>query len=457
MVFYDVIIIGGGISGLYSAYQLNKINPSLKVLLLESYKIFGGRVYTYNDKYMTVDAGAGRFADSHSHLIKLIHELGLKNKVAPLTNNVVYAPADGTHSIQSSILDAPNNENASILQTYIDPIYNSLLDIGLGTQNIPSSGIITKVILASKFESRHYLQSKTFLQYASTILSKKEIQYIKDTFGYYSELIIMNAYDAIALMNQLGPMNAFYMLKGGLSQIIDGMVDVIQKNANFKLYTGKKVVDIKHVVGEMGGTGFNVILENGIVYRGKKCICAIPRPALEKFDIFRPMEKMLTKIKCGSLCRIYSVFEPDEHGNVWFKKIPKFTTNNNIRMFIPIDEKKGIVMISYSDNYFAKYWKTLYDNEGIRSVNKELQNEIYECLGIHIPMPKHTKLFYWNCGVGYWGIGANSNEISTQLIKPFDTMDLFVCGEHYSENNQQWMEGALHTSHLVIDKMMETK
>jgi monoamine oxidase len=455
MVFYDVIIIGGGISGLYTAYQLNKINPSLKVILFESYKIFGGRVYTYNDKHMTVDAGAGRFSDSHSYLIKLINELGLKNKIELITNNVVYAPSDGTHSIQSSILDAPTNENASILQTYIDPIYNSLLDVGLGTQNIPSSGMITKVILASKFESREYLQTMTFIQYASKILSKKEIQYIKDTFGYYSELIIMNAYDAIYLMNHLGPMNQFYILKGGLSQIIEGMVNSITKNANFKIYTGKKVDDIKHIVGEMGGTGFDVVLENGNIYRGKKCICAIPRPSLEKFTIFRPMENILKKIKCGSLCRIYSVFEPDEHGNVWFKKLPKFTTNNNLRMIIPIDEKKGVVMISYSDNIFAKYWKNLHDTEGIRSVNKKLKEYIFESLGIHIPMPKYTKLFYWSCGVGYWGVGANSHEISNQIIQPFDNMDLFVCGENYSENNQQWMEGALETSKRVIDIVLK--
>ena len=35
---YDIIIIGGGIAGLYSAYNIQKISPTKKILVLESYK-----------------------------------------------------------------------------------------------------------------------------------------------------------------------------------------------------------------------------------------------------------------------------------------------------------------------------------------------------------------------------------------------------------------------------------
>jgi len=36
------------------------------------------------------------------------------------------------------------------------------------------------------------------------------------------------------------------------------------------------------------------------------------------------------------------------------KGMPKLTTNNNLRMIIPISEKNGVIMISYTDNKFAK-------------------------------------------------------------------------------------------------------
>jgi hypothetical protein len=56
--------------------------------------------------------------------------------------------------------------------------------------------------------------------------------------------------------------------------------------------------------------------------------------------------------------------------------------------------------------------------------------------------------------VGYWGIGANSDVLSRQIQKPFDELDLYICGEHYSNTHQQWMEGALETAHQVLGRIM---
>tara|TARA_A100001015_G_C14636600_1_gene573789 strand:- start:402 stop:602 length:201 start_codon:yes stop_codon:yes gene_type:complete len=47
---YDVVIIGGGIAGVYTMYNLKKIYPDLKVLLLEKENRFGGRVYSFHKK-----------------------------------------------------------------------------------------------------------------------------------------------------------------------------------------------------------------------------------------------------------------------------------------------------------------------------------------------------------------------------------------------------------------------
>jgi hypothetical protein len=126
-------------------------------------------------------------------------------------------------------------------------------------------------------------------------------------------------------------------------------------------------------------------------------------------------------------------------------------------MVIPYDEKSGVIMLSYSDNKYAEYWQRLYTSagnhkEGIRRVNKKLIEQIGEVLGddVHVPMPKYTRICYWKYGVGYWGVGVDSSEVSDKMIQPIPGMDLFVCGENYSEKWQQWMEGALETSERVL-------
>ena len=80
---YDIIIIGSGIAGLYSAFHIKKYNPNIRFLILEKYKKnwIGGRVNSEN--FYGVDivtgAGVGR-KDTNPLLIKLMKELDIKYK-----------------------------------------------------------------------------------------------------------------------------------------------------------------------------------------------------------------------------------------------------------------------------------------------------------------------------------------------------------------------------------------
>ena len=46
------------------------------------------------------------------------------------------------------------------------------------------------------------------------------------------------------------------------------------------------------------------------------------------------------------MARIYAVFKPKNGEKVWFNDIGKITTNGPIQYIIPINKKKGIIMIS---------------------------------------------------------------------------------------------------------------
>ena len=120
------------------------------------------------------------------------------------------------------------------------------------------------------------------------------------------------------------------------------------------------------------------------------------------------------------------------------------TTNNNIRFIIPINQEEGIIMISYTDNKYADYWYNIYKKEGIRVLNRELQTKIQEIFpDKKIPLPKHTKVFYWKHGVAYYQPNFDSRNDLKKIRQPFPELPIYIHGENYSEKNIQWIEGAL--------------
>ena len=206
------MILGGGIAGLYAAHQLLKRNPDRTLIIIEKERL-GGRIFTYKDKHMTVDAGASRFNTNHKLLRSLLHELHLDEQIQPIgTEFKVVEPSP----------------------------YNLKF-------------ILAKIIAFSKIDPLHDLIHLSFLNYARLVVSKEEVQYIEDSFGYYTELVVMNAHDAIELLIQLN--GDFFNLKGGLSQVIDKLIQQlklypnlhivheevihIQKNTHYSIKTNK--------------------------------------------------------------------------------------------------------------------------------------------------------------------------------------------------------------------------
>ncbi len=88
---YDVLIVGGGIAGLYLNYKLLKNKKYKKTLLVEKYGVLGGRIQTknlaFNNKRYSMEAGAGRFSSNHKLLIKLIKKFNLQKKMILLNSS----------------------------------------------------------------------------------------------------------------------------------------------------------------------------------------------------------------------------------------------------------------------------------------------------------------------------------------------------------------------------------
>jgi len=447
----DIIIIGGGIAGLYCFHQLqkkfseenkNNQNQTYKISLFEKNDYFGGRCLTTYKKFKKIkidkisnkiiqyEKGAGRLNKNHKLFLSLIQELDLEQDLIEISGN-------------TEILPSKNYD--------LKPIF----------KNKSSFTYIKKVIKQAKLfiknkKNIQKLQKYTFIDYAKTILNSEQINFLLDFSGYYGELVYENAYDAIRLFEE-GISNSlkYYVLKHGFSSVIDKLVCKINQTSkihnqvhNQKLFLNQELLKIK----ELGNT--YVLNINNNIYQTKYLILALPKPALLKFNYLNIYNPELNSVSCKPLCRIYSIFPKP-----WFQNLEKSTTNIKLRYIIPINKQTGLVMISYTDSKYALYWKKFL-NKSNKELNKELLKQLSllysteEMKKLNIKAPIYNSINYWNCGVGYWKPKVNSTTMSQKMLKLNKNRNLYIIGENYSQN-QGWIEGALESVHELFKKYFD--
>ena len=101
---YDIIIIGGGITGVFLTYKLAE--TGLKIIHFETENKLGGRINTIKENNIQYEAGAARIHISHSKVLTLIDELGLSNdkyKLPEKIDTILRTNKNETSSYNTSI------------------------------------------------------------------------------------------------------------------------------------------------------------------------------------------------------------------------------------------------------------------------------------------------------------------------------------------------------------------
>lgn len=405
---YDIVIVGGGISGLFFAHKLCKTN--LNILLIERSSRLGGRIHTIYNKSDNIqyECAAARFNENHTKLISLIHELNLESEIITLPK----------------IYDKKVREYKSNYKLNLTYLLNTVKNI-------------------SKNYSRVYLQNITFYQLIIEIFDNETAEYIKDAFGYDAEFIYLNADAALIMYSEdLFTNKEYYILKNGLSGIINKIESNLKKYHNVTILKNnslKKICEDK-------------IITNIDTYYYKRLILAIPQYNLKQLEEFKNFN-LLNSVKPINLLRIYATY-PVNNDGPWFKDIKRTTTNNFLRHIIPIDYKKGLIMISYTDSLPAKILADAYQN-GKLYLEKIIHKEIKNIFDIEPPPMKNLYFHNWDyeyAGVHMWKTGEDLINNYEKIIQPDPNKDIFICGEAYSKK-QCWIEGALETSYDVIKRL----
>lgn len=405
---YDILIVGGGLAGLHCALRLSKEQPTARIVIAEAYSYIGGRVYTYKPKGfhgIQWEMGAGRIHGSHKRVLSYCKDFGLT--LIPLSETQVFIPKESNVPRED-----PWPSNASAIQTLL-----------------------------------HNLPEKTLSEHTIEELLKKTTKNTKplSTFAYSAETHVLRADAALrSFQNEMGSTENFFVVKEGLSKLITSIVSLL-KERGVTFLLNHKLVDFK---GDIS------IFQNGCTLQAKHTILAFHSVALKQLPFTRSI-KALSHVAMCPLLRIYAIF-PTSKGQSWFSDLPKVVTNSPLRFIIPINPKRGVIMISYTDASDSEVWSDLLEKKGLDALQEEIMKEVRELFPKkHIPDPLYLKPHPWTEGCSYWKPGFYSiKDMSESVMNPL--LNLYICGESFSEHFQCWMEGAIEHADKLLDRFPMT-
>ena len=407
---YEIIVVGGGIAGLYSAYNILKMAPKTELLVLEAYKKkwFGGRTGNVDFYGTSVVNGAGIGRKNKDHLlIDLLHNL--KIPYSEFSDDKYYA---------NTIVPACN------VKTIL--------------------GMLKKALKERKETGIH----PTFKQFVLPLLGEKNYKHLTTCLGY-TDYEQEDAYDVLFNYGFDDNYGKETCLLIPWSKLTHKLAEFI---GNKNIVFSSKVVSIKKP--DCGV--FLLKVENGKNYLCHKVIIATTIKSivelLPKFPIYK-------QIHGYNFLRVYGKFD-HKSSAIMKKYVPGYIiVPGPLQKIIPINPEKGVYMIAYSDNSSAKYFKTqdlLENNEkncaifcSLLSIALGMEKE--ESARLHLIAIKD---FYWPIGTHYCQ-PLNTNEYKNRVefmkAAQHPMYNMVVVGEVVS-NDQGWVEGALDSVHKVVNK-----
>ena len=409
-LFTDVVIIGSGIAGLYSAFLLQQMSPQTSFVILEKYKKqwIGGRLGNemFCGTEIVTGAGVGR-SKKDVLLMKLLKDL--------------HIPVD--HGL-------------------LEPFYSNTI----------KRVDINKTMELLKIAHKRYKQypSVTFKQFATHVLGKEKYQTFIENIGYTD----YENEDALQTLENYGMEDNTCCLKIAhvpWKQLVLALVECIgEKN----IKTSQEVAHI-HKINENPELPFLVETFQGTQYICNKVIVATTIDGIREIvPGAQSKNSIYQEIHGQPFLRLYGKFT--KPSALIMKEYVKGYTivSGPIQKMIPMNAEKGVYMISYSDNnnaiFLKKYLKNTIQN---RSVICKL---IEKSLGIPEGILHLTTIkdYYWPIGTHYY------TPLNIQKYKNRETFiwqaqhpdpNILVVGEAVS-TNQGWTEGALESVQMALTK-----
>ena len=418
--YYDVIIIGSGMAGLYAALKVRKLAPQLSFLVVEKYDTYGGKSYNEDFENTSVVTGAGI---GRLHKDKLLLSLMRKFKI----------------SVQT--FETGHNFVASLEPLCHGMVKTTFMELKHAYNKTHAHG--------------HEHPHTTFKKFATGILGKKEYDNFVMCAGY-SDYENEDAYDVLYHYNFDDNYNRWVGFSVPWKKLVDKIVD--------KLESGHHIINNTEVTRILKHDKYFEIatkhpqhsthdVQSKKKYYCEKVVIATDIDGIK--DLIHNVSstpELYYQIKGQPFLRLYAKFSRDSIPHLKEKIQGVTIIPGPMQKVIPMDPDHGVYMIIYSDNadadFFKKYFKNNTKNR--TTLNTLLENSLDLKGKLRI---ENIKDFYWKNGTHYY----------TPLTSHFDTRQEFIEKAQHPDPNvlivgevislhQGWVEGALESVEKTLTK-----
>ncbi|BAY89509.1 MULTISPECIES: flavin monoamine oxidase family protein [unclassified Tolypothrix] len=512
MADIDIAIIGGGVSGVYSAWRLKEAYPHKKIVVFEGSDRIGGRLLSVRPpgiKNMVAELGGMRILPGVQPLItKLIDKL---NEILPAEQQIeLYDfPVDQPENIAYLRgvylrLSDFSNEPEKV------PYYLSFLERGHSAGNIIINAI-EQIVPGITDPNLNESQRRQMAQNASfgerplweqgfwnvliRVISGEAYELGVDAGGYNSTLTNWNAADAIPwYLSDFGTNSKYKGFKKGFQEVPKSLAALF-RSAEGVIELNKKIDGFDWKDGT-----FEVYIQNQKM-TANSLILAMPRRSLDLLAPNSPpllkIQDLIASVTPRPLFKLFTTYN-----NPWWLaagvKSGRTVTDLPVRQtyYWPQDDGSAatdgsaMLMASYDDGTNIGFWDGLRprrrqawqkhkkvaefvnnpflgdrqkksDSEWDKYVApapmvEEVARQLAKIHGLtYTPKVEAAAFRDWGddpFGGGWnsWNIGVKSWEVKQKIIQPIADCSLYICGEAYS-NAQGWVEGALETADMVLE------